>query len=172
MSSEASRTEITLTGSAWPFPWPEVFELAEAVPCKHWSLIGGLMVQLHCYASAIEPPRPTSDIDALAHIEIEGQGSLAALKTGLTGLGYQAVPPSGRKMPLHRYSRGGSSAAVHVDFLIADHAAPRVFRPLPRPTPVRAPAGAIPLPEGRKPTRSILGTRSGTSGTQPPLRPC
>lgn len=97
MTSETSRRTIFLAGGAWPFPWPEVFELEQAVPCRHWSLVGGLMVQLHCYARAVEPPRPTSDIDALAHVEIEGQESLATLKAGLTGLGYHAVPPLSRK---------------------------------------------------------------------------
>lgn len=130
-----------LDGLDWPFPWSDVFELADAVPCRHWSLIGGLMVQLHCYANGVEPTRPTADVDTLAHVEIENRGSLTELKTGLRALGYRESPSIDAKTPLHRYRRGDETNFDQVDFPIADHVAPRVLKQLPVPTPVRAPGG-------------------------------
>lgn len=141
MESERARTVTQLDGSYWPFPWAGVFELAEAVPCRHWSLIGGLMVQLHCFANNVEPTRPTADIDTLAHVEIENRGSLSILKNGLRELGYREASSIDSRAPLHRYRRGDESRLEQVDFLIADHVAPRILRDLPVPTPVRAPGG-------------------------------
>lgn len=94
------------------------------------------MVQLHCIAAGVEPPRPTGDVDALVHVELPGN-SLSVLHEGLTRIRYVPQPSLGRKQPLHRYVRGHDV----IDFLIADHAAPSLVRKLPARGVVRAPGG-------------------------------
>lgn len=138
MPFEQQRRRQQLDGSDWVFPWPGVFELADRVSCEHWSLVGGLMVQLHCHAAGKEPPRPTNDIDTLAHVEVSEHRSLSRLKAGLQQLGYEPKPSLDHQSPLHRYTRNGD---WQVDFLIADHVAPSVLRALSESTPVQAPGG-------------------------------
>lgn len=46
------------------------------------------------------------------------------------------------QQPLHRYTRHHESGTAQVDFLIADHVAPRILAQLPEPTPVQAPGGS------------------------------
>jgi len=49
----------------WGRPWPDVAELAAAVPAEVWTLIGGLMVQLHGVLAGLPMVRPTDDVDVL-----------------------------------------------------------------------------------------------------------
>ena len=44
-------------------------ELAEAVPADAWTLIGGLMVQLHGAVAGLPVVRPTNDVDVLLHVQ-------------------------------------------------------------------------------------------------------
>lgn len=141
MPSDHSRPVVPVDGGHWPFPWPAVFELENTVGSQHWSLIGGLMVQLHCFANNVEPTRATTDIDTLVHVEIENQGSLNVLKSGLRTLGYTAVPRLDPRQPVHRFRREDDAGETQVDVLVADHVAPRVLDRLRPPTPVEAPGG-------------------------------
>ncbi len=54
----------------WTRPWPNVFELASALPGDAWTLIGGLMVQAHARAHGITVIRPTEDLDVLLDVEV------------------------------------------------------------------------------------------------------
>lgn len=136
--SETRRLVGPVDTTLWGYPWPGVLELARSVPCEHWTLVGGLMVQLHCFLNDVGRVRPTADIDTLAHVEITGRSSLGHLKAGLRKLGYHERPSLSEAVPLHRFVREGTWT---VDFLIADHVAPSVLRTLPTPTPVMAPGG-------------------------------
>ena len=53
-----STVVVTTPAGGWPPPWPEVAELEAALPLEHWSLIGGLMVQLWAFHYGIEAVRP------------------------------------------------------------------------------------------------------------------
>ncbi|WP_431230181.1 hypothetical protein [Paenarthrobacter nicotinovorans] len=50
-------------------PWPQCVELARALPSTQWTLVGGLMVQLHAAAAGLAVSRPTADVDIVLHIE-------------------------------------------------------------------------------------------------------
>jgi hypothetical protein len=75
----------------WARPWPDVAELAAAVPPDAWTLIGGLMVQLHAVAAGLPVVRPTDDVDVLLHVET-GRGRASAVAGALEGLGYRLKP--------------------------------------------------------------------------------
>ena len=50
-------------------PWPTAFELAALLPQKSWTLVGGLMVQLHARLADLPTSRATRDVDATLHLE-------------------------------------------------------------------------------------------------------
>jgi hypothetical protein len=82
--------------------WAKMLELAEALgPDEHWSLVGGLMVQLHAFQRG-SGSRPTTDIDLLgdsrrrppmteriAAILIERGGEMAMPPVNDENLGYR-----------------------------------------------------------------------------------
>lgn len=120
----------------WPRPWPDVAELAAAVPATSWTLIGGLMVQLHGIAAGLPVVRPTDDVDVLVHVET-ARGRPAELARALEGLGYRLAPSiDPRTGTAHRFVRRGAivdlvtSSEVErsvVDMVAADHAPPRTL---------------------------------------------
>lgn len=113
---------VATAPGGWPTPWPNVAEIAEALPHNKWTLVGGLMVQLHAFNAGITTTRPTTDVDMMLHIETM-PGVVAEAARQLESLGYELVPPTNQRKPVvHRFTRG---TAV-VDILIADHAPPRV----------------------------------------------
>lgn len=119
----------------WGRPWPDVAELAAAVPPSAWTLIGGLMVQLHAVTAGLPVVRPTNDVDVLLHVET-GRGRAAEVARGLEQLGYQLTPSiDPRAGTAHRFVRGaavvdlvgsGGERSV-VDVVAADHAPPKTL---------------------------------------------
>jgi hypothetical protein len=112
----------------WGRPWPDVAGLAAAVPPSTWTLIGGLMVQLHGVASGLPVVRPTNDVDVLLHVE-SGSGRAAEVTRGLEQLGYELAPSiDPRTGTAHRFVRGAAVVDLVtsvVDVVAADHAPPR-----------------------------------------------
>jgi hypothetical protein len=53
----------------WAHPWPQAAQIAEVVPSDQWTLIGGLMVQLHAVRVGLPASRATVDVDMVLHIE-------------------------------------------------------------------------------------------------------
>lgn len=98
--------------------WHAVGELTELLP-KHWTLVGGLMVQLHALEHDIPDVRVTVDIDVLA--EARPPGPLQAIDRALIDAGFQAHPPDPDNYGF-RYLREG---------LIVDVLAPDGIRPPP-----------------------------------------
>lgn len=128
--------EVQSPPGGWPAPWPNVAELEEVLPCEHWTLVGGLMTQVHAIHRSIESVRPTNDIDIILHVETEG-GTERPARTAaaLESLGYRLRPGfDPRNQEAHRFVRDGQTidlvASDIVDVVIADHAAPRVLRSL------------------------------------------
>jgi hypothetical protein len=103
----------------WRQPWPQVFELAAALPVNQWALIGGLMVQAHALAADIDTTRVTLDVDATVRLQA-GVFSYAEAASELAMLGYQ-LDESTRLT--YRFRRGTEI----VDLMVPDHE-----RPAPR----------------------------------------
>ncbi|RLV48728.1 hypothetical protein D9V37_13445 [Nocardioides mangrovicus] len=125
--------EIATPAGGWPAPWPHVAELAATIDREAWTLVGGLMVQLHSIHRGLGVVRPTNDVDVVVHVET-GRGRPAAVATALESLGYRMlsrVDP--RDNTAHRFVRPGGVAvdlvaeADTVEVLMADHPAPRVI---------------------------------------------
>lgn len=116
----------------WGQPWPCVAEIEHVFSHERWSLVGGLMTQLHCVHAGFSPVRPTNDVDMVLHIETR-RGLPAAAAYALESLGYELVVSiDPRDGTAHRFRRKGSvvdlvtSGDDVVDVLTADHAAPSV----------------------------------------------
>lgn len=140
MSSAAERPTWAVEEPVGGFgpPWPLAMELAQSFPPGSWTLIGGLMVQLHAIHGGVRIPRATVDVDMVLHIETFM--SWASARRTLTSLGFVLRSPLDPEGPFHRFLRGGDV----VDVLIADHPAPRAL-------------------EERAPGRVLVGAPGGTS---------
>ncbi|OLT12242.1 hypothetical protein BJF78_24580 [Pseudonocardia sp. CNS-139] len=127
--------EVLTPPGGWGQPWPSVAEIERVFSHQHWTLVGGLMSQLHCAHAGISQVRPTNDVDMVLHIETE-RGLPAAVACALESLGYKlVVSMDPRDRTAHRFRRKGSVVDLVtsddiVDVLTADHAAPSVREPL------------------------------------------
>lgn len=128
--------EVPTPAGGWGQPWPNVSEIERAFPHDCWTLVGGLMAQLHCVYAGFSPVRPTNDIDIVLHIE-RLRGLPAAAASALESLGYELAPSiDPREVTAHRFRRQGSvvdllaSGDDVVNVLMADHAAPSVHERL------------------------------------------
>ena len=142
------RPFIDVTGAkgGWADPWPNVAELAGVLPHNQWTLIGGLMTQMHAIHRGVDAVRPTNDVDIVLHIET-GRGAPVATAKALKTIGYEMkenIDP--RNNMGHRWTRGKSHVDVvtsgdgdsgdrrHwdekdqdiVDVVVADHPAPSI----------------------------------------------
>lgn len=137
------RIDVAAAPGGWPQPWPNVAELATLLPPDRWTLVGGLMTQLHSVHRGLGVVRPTNDVDIVLHVETS-RGVPAATATALEALGYRlldVVDP--RQNTAHRFVRDGSrvdlvtgdvelgtGAADTIDVLRSDHPAPAVVESL------------------------------------------
>lgn len=71
----------------WGPPWPNVAEIPEVIAHTQWTLVGGLMTQLHGINAGIEGTRATSDVDLVLHVETT-PGVAASVSRQLEALGY------------------------------------------------------------------------------------
>lgn len=100
----------------WGRPWPQAFEVAGALAPGSWTLVGGLMVQLHARLAGLPPSRPTTDVDAALHLEsgvIEYSDAAASLRK----IGYELDDAPALA---YRFRRGTDV----VDLMVADHLGP------------------------------------------------
>lgn len=120
----------------WAAPWPQCVELAKALSASKWTLVGGLMVQLHAAVAGLEVTRPTSDVDIVLHVET---GSITAgeLTETLRVLGYHLKTSINERAPAHRFVRG----TEQIDVMVADHAVAKPPMLLGRREVFRLPAG-------------------------------
>lgn len=132
----------------WLYPWPNVAELAQVLPPASWTLIGGLMAQLHAVHHSIDAVRPTNDVDIALHIETT-RGAPNATADALESLGYvMKKNVDARNKVGHRFTRGDSHVDVMtsvgqdiVDIVVADHAAPSVRERMRGKEMVKVPGG-------------------------------
>lgn len=127
-----------LPGGGGP-PWPQCLELARALPSTQWTLVGGLMVQLHSAAAGLSVSRPTADVDIVLHIET-GAATTSSVSAALAGLGYTLQRSIDHDAPAHRFVRGKQQ----IDVMIADH----------------LPEAKFPTIGGRKPFQVSGGTQA------------
>lgn len=125
---------VPAPSGGWPAPWPQALELARAFPAENWTLVGGLMVQLHAAHAGIAVDRATIDVDMILHIET-GTTTFVLAGKALGGLGYVLHRSINPENPGHRFERGGQ----HVEVMIADHPASKMVPD--RPKLFRVPAG-------------------------------
>lgn len=123
--------DVPTPPGGWPPPWPNVAEIEAILPHQKWTLVGGLMAQLHGNRRGITAIRPTVDVDMVLHIETS-PGVVAEAAQALESLGYVFAPSiDDRTNTAHRFTRGDSTvdlvAGDIVDILLADHSAPRVI---------------------------------------------
>ncbi|MGH3969036.1 MAG: hypothetical protein ACRDTV_13230 [Mycobacterium sp.] len=144
---ERPTIDVVAASGGWPEPWPNVAELADHLPAERWTLVGGLMVQLHAVHHRIGAIRPTNDVDIVLHVETF-RGVPAAAADALESLGYRLTTPiDPRNKSAHRFIRGDTrvdlltSTTDTVDVLLADHAAPRVVEKLRGRTMVKIEGG-------------------------------
>ncbi|OBG81621.1 hypothetical protein A5699_08055 [Mycobacterium sp. E802] len=121
-TAERQVWKINAPPQGWPPPWPQLVEIAQTIPHTQWSLIGGLMVQLHAAHAGLALTRPTRDVDMILHIE-SGAATFAGVRHQLEGLGYALHEPVGEG-PVHRFVRGHGDAET-VDVMVADHLPPK-----------------------------------------------
>lgn len=121
MVSAADRPQwsIVMPAGGWGPPWPQAIELVEVISGDRWTLIGGLMVQLHVAHAGLAIQRATTDVDMILHIET-GAITFPAAREALEGLRYELELPHGKGNPIHRFARDDD----RVDVMVADHLAP------------------------------------------------
>lgn len=67
-----ARPHVTLDAESGTWeepPWPSAFELARRLPPSSWTLVGGLMVNLHAALAGLPSSRSTVDVDSTLHLE-------------------------------------------------------------------------------------------------------
>lgn len=149
---ERPRWRVTAPPGGWPSPWPQVVELVRVIPHEKWTLVGGLMVQLHAAHAGMQLIRPTIDVDMVLHIET-GAATWSGVREQLERLGYVIHEPVGDG-PVHRFDRGKEQ----VDVMVADHLPPSLEqRALQRPV-FAVPGGTSAL---RKTVNCELDTDDG-----------
>ena len=132
--------KIDAPPGGWPLPWPQLVEIARSIPPTQWTLVGGLMVQLHAARAGLALTRPTVDVDMILHIQT-GAVTFSSVRHDLEGLGYTLLEPMGDG-PVHRYVRKRTSTET-IDVMVPDR-----------------------LPEGKRPKalrRHVFAVPGGTS---------
>lgn len=93
--SEARKTvSVMIPPGGWAAPWPQCLELAHALDTSKWTLVGGLMVQLHAAVANLPMVRPTADVDVVLHVETGSISGPEVTRT-LSRLGYVLQIPLG-----------------------------------------------------------------------------
>jgi hypothetical protein len=111
--------QVTAPPGGWPPPWPQLVEIVRVIPHTQWTLVGGVMVQLHAAHAGMQLTRPTRDVDMILHIET-GAATFSGVRHQLEQLGYTIHEPVGQ-VPVHRFDRG----VEQVDVMVADHLPPK-----------------------------------------------
>ena len=126
--------------------WHAVGDLAELLP-RDWTLVGGLMVQLHALEHNVPDVRVTVDIDVLG--QARPPGPLQAIDRALIDAGFDAHPPDPDNYG-YRYERDG---------LIVDVLAPDGIRP---PPTLDGSRHAVGIPGG---SQALARSETVTSGS-------
>jgi hypothetical protein len=94
--------------------WRTVIELADSGISRHWTLVGGLMVDAHARRASVVMPRPTEDVDVLVDYATN-RSSLIEAQTALRKIGFEL---SDSERHGYRFMR---SDGRKLDLMVADH---------------------------------------------------
>lgn len=94
--------------------WDDLGRLVAQVLPADWTLVGGLMVQLHAYEAGEMGVRVTTDIDILG--DARKQKAIEKIARALDDDGFELEPPSPTDGVSHRWRRG----ELIVDLLAPD----------------------------------------------------
>ncbi len=114
--------QVSTPPGGWPPPWPQLVEIVHEIPHTQWTLVGGLMVQLHAVHAGLQLTRPTRDVDMVLHIET-GAATFEGVRGKLEQLGYVLHEPVGPG-EVHRFYRGDRQEET-VDVMVADRLSPK-----------------------------------------------
>jgi hypothetical protein len=90
--------------------WHALMDLHERLP-RHWTLVGGQMVHLHCAEHGVNPERPTEDADTV--LDVRAARDILAQFTGaLADLGFE--PHTSGDGLQHRWTRPADAAQIDV----------------------------------------------------------
>lgn len=104
----------------WAAPWDQCLELGHALDTSKWTLVGGLMVQLHAAVANLPMMRPTTDVDMLLHVETGAVSGPEATRA-LARLGYTLQMPLSDSSPAHRFIREREGLSESIDVMVAEH---------------------------------------------------
>lgn len=98
-------------------PWPTAIEMSKVLPPASWTLVGGLMVQLHAKTAGLDHPRPTTDVDSILHMETESISFPRAAKA-LRDAGFEL---DGDTTFAYRFRRGNEQIDVMCSDIHKEH---------------------------------------------------
>jgi hypothetical protein len=134
--------------------WHSVADLTQLLP-ENWTLVGGLMVQLHAVEQGVAEIRATTDIDVLA--QARPPRTLRAIDRALCEAGFHAIDPDPDGYA-YRYNR---------DDLVVDVLAPDGIRP---PAKLDNSRKAISIPGGSQALARTETVRARIEGREFELR--
>jgi hypothetical protein len=79
---------VPAPAGGWGPTWPQVVEIGQVLPGDRWTLVGGLMVQLHALHAGLPLERVTVDVDMVLHIET-GATTFGQARAALESIGYE-----------------------------------------------------------------------------------
>ncbi|WP_440712589.1 hypothetical protein [Gordonia sp. FQ] len=141
MTADRETWTVPTPAGGWDQTWRLVSEVLSVSPHTDWTMIGGLMVQVHAAHAGLPLIRPTNDVDMLLHIET-GATTFSRTRFAVESIGFALQLPS-LGDSVHRFARADPSTGARdqIDVMVADHAAPRVLPPPVRGFPVFAVPG-------------------------------
>lgn len=141
--------------------WSFLLDLA-ATTHERWTLVGGLMVRLHCYEVGVTPSRQTADVDVLVDISMARHRSLERLSRLLVEE-FDMTPSPSTGTVTHRFTKTG----LAVDLLAPDHYEGRELTTVPPGRTVAVPGGRAVLRDSEA-VEVALAERRGAI-ERPPL---
>lgn len=115
--------------------WRTVIDVGSAGAAEGLTLVGGLMVAVHCRRAGVLMRRSTDDVDALVDFQAD-QGSLISISAALRALGFELAAERGE--PAYRFVHPDGRK---VDIMVADHLPARMRPRLAQRDAFAAPAG-------------------------------
>lgn len=125
---------IDLAGEGLLPAWRTVIELCGVPGAREWTLVGGLMVDIHARRANIWMARPTDDVDVLVDIA-SNRSSLAEARAILWQMGFTL---SANEQHAYRFIHEDGRK---VDVMVADHLPSRMTPRLDRRPAFEATAG-------------------------------
>jgi len=122
-----SAPELVIPTEGWPPPWPLLLEVAEFTNRAAWTVVGGMMVQIHAELAGIPAIRTTVDVDLLLHLMTRNV-TVGTVVGSLQRIGFTPQEPGWPAAPFHRLRRGDDIVDVLVPDHLPTHVRPRVLR--------------------------------------------